>query len=116
MLSIKSIKIIFCIVAGISFFTSCTKSDLAKINTVNTDLSNLSTAPPAALFLQATNASQSSVEYFYDLNRFIFPLSQIFTNSATGVTKNTLTDGNSISNRYYNFFNTNGVGNYCTDA
>jgi hypothetical protein len=102
---------------------SCTKSELAKINT---QPGIVSTAPPANLFLSATLATQNSFEYFYDLNRFIFPLAQIFTNDLKGVATNVFTEGNSLSYRYNNFLGTTsnttlpipltGAGNFLTDA
>jgi hypothetical protein len=95
---------------------SCKKSDLTSINTKP---GILGSAPPASLFLSATLYTQNSFEYYYDLNRFIFPLAQVFTNALKGVSPNTLTDGNSISYRYSDFFSastTNGIGNYLTDA
>ena len=107
----------------IGFFTllsmtqlSCTKKELAKLNT---DPDILASAPPAGLFLSATLYTQNSFEYYYDLNRFIFPISQIFTNSSKGVSSNTLTEGNTLQYRYNDFYSastTNGVGNYLTDA
>jgi Starch-binding associating with outer membrane len=109
-------KLIFFVLLLGLFALSCTKTELAKINTINTNIGNLTSAPPASLFLTATNNTQSSFEYFYDLNRFNFPLAQIFTNSLKGVANNTLTDGNTISNRYSVFLSASGVGNYLTDA
>lgn len=99
---------------------SCKKSDLAALNTKP---GTLVTAPPEGLFLTGTLVTQSSFEYFYDLNRFISPLSQLFTNNAKGVATNVFTEGNSLSNRYSRFFSTTndpknpvGIGNYLTDA
>ena len=95
---------------------SCTKKDFAKLNT---DPDILQTAPPPGLFLSATLYTQNSFEYYYDLNRFIFPISQIFTNSAKGVASNTLTEGNTLQYRYNDFYSastTNGAGNYLTEA
>ncbi len=99
---------------------SCTKKELAKLNT---DPDILGSAPPPALFLSATLYTQNSFEYFYDLNRFIFPVAQIFTNSGHRVSASTLTEGNSLQYRYNDFFSatptatpTNGAGNYLTDA
>jgi hypothetical protein len=109
-------KLLFFVSMLSLFALSCSKKELAKINTINTNIGNLTSAPPASLFLTATNATQSSFEYYYDLNRFAFPLAQIFTNSLKGVANNTLTDGNTISSRYSVFFNATGVGNYLTDA
>jgi len=99
---------------------SCTKKDLAAINTKP---GILPTATPQALFQMATLLTQNSNEYFYDYNRFMFPLAQIFTNNNKGVSANTLTEGNALSTRYNDFFSTSnniqyptGVGNYLTDA
>jgi hypothetical protein len=99
---------------------SCTKKDLAAINTKP---GILSSATPQALFQMATMVTQNSNEYFYDYNRFMFPLAQIFTNNNKGVATNTFTEGSSLSTRYNDFFSTSndvkfpiGVGNYLTDA
>ncbi len=105
----------YLILAGI-FGVSCKKSELASINT---QPGFSTTAPPASLFLNATQNVATNFEAYYDNNRFLYPLAQIFTNSTANprqVTTNTLTDGNSLSNRFSNFFSTSGLGNYCTDA
>jgi|GEM_PF-203076 len=102
---------------------SCKKSELADLNT---QPGIVPTAPPASLFLGATLATQNSFEYYYDLNRFAFPLSQIFTNDAKGVSTSVFTEGNSLQYRYGDFLGTTstitlpipytGAGNYLTDA
>lgn len=94
---------------------SCKKSELASLNTKP---GNLTSAPPASLYLNAINNSQGNFEYYYDFNRFLFPIAQIFTNNGSkGVSNGTLTDGNSNQSRYSRFFSTgSGVGNYTVDA
>lgn len=117
MKKMKNVRYITGFVAFLSLAQfSCTKKEFAKLNT---DPDILGSAPPPALFLSATLYTQNSVEYFYDLNRFIFPVAQIFTNSSKRVSASTLTEGNSLQYRYNDFFvasTTNGVGNYLTDA
>jgi hypothetical protein len=115
--NMKKIRYVIGVVALLSLAQlSCTKKEFAKLNT---DPDILGSAPPPALFLSATLYTQNSFEYFYDLNRFLFPVAQIFTNSGHRVSGNTLTEGNSLQYRYNDFFvasTTNGAGNYLTDA
>lgn len=122
--NMKKIKYFFGYVIVLGLLQqSCKKSDLAALNT---QPGIVPTAPPANLFLSATLATQNSFEYFYDLNRFISPLAQIFTNDNKGVSNGTFTEGNSLSYRYGDFLGTTsstdlprpytGAGNYLTDA